>query len=213
MDVQVHQLSSWRTAVATSCMTLLPFAHSRGGSTSATGLQRTRRRQQQQTAAAARAARRRAAARPRWEDGVVLWQRGMPSSQLQPDLRCPTCMCTTISACFRAAVPWPAAIAPMVSPRAFLPLHCPQVPTQFVHTLNATACAVPRMIVAILENNQQVGRAGAGPGMAATCRLLSFWRLPWWGAVSLSWRWHTCLPCPTPNPARRHTACRRMAAW
>lgn len=32
-----------------------------------------------------------------------------------------------------------------------------QVPTQFVHTLNATACAVPRMIVAILENNQQVG--------------------------------------------------------
>ena len=32
-----------------------------------------------------------------------------------------------------------------------------QVPTQFAHTLNATACAVPRMIVAILENNQQVG--------------------------------------------------------
>lgn len=29
-------------------------------------------------------------------------------------------------------------------------------PTQFVHTLNATACAVPRMIVAILENCQQV---------------------------------------------------------
>lgn len=27
--------------------------------------------------------------------------------------------------------------------------------TQFVHTLNATACAVPRMIVAILENFQQ----------------------------------------------------------
>eukprot|EP00698_Gefionella_okellyi_P005785 TRINITY_DN1523_c0_g1_i3.p1 TRINITY_DN1523_c0_g1~~TRINITY_DN1523_c0_g1_i3.p1 ORF type:complete len:469 (+),score=79.01 TRINITY_DN1523_c0_g1_i3:40-1446(+) len=26
---------------------------------------------------------------------------------------------------------------------------------QFVHTLNATACAVPRMIVAIVENNQQ----------------------------------------------------------
>ena len=30
-----------------------------------------------------------------------------------------------------------------------------KVPTQFVHTLNATACAVPRMIVAILESNQQ----------------------------------------------------------
>jgi len=30
-----------------------------------------------------------------------------------------------------------------------------KVPTQFVHTLNATACAVPRMIVAILENFQQ----------------------------------------------------------
>lgn len=28
-------------------------------------------------------------------------------------------------------------------------------PPQFVHTLNATACAVPRMIVCILENNQQ----------------------------------------------------------
>ena len=28
-------------------------------------------------------------------------------------------------------------------------------PTEFVHTLNATACAVPRMIVAILENFQQ----------------------------------------------------------
>jgi seryl-tRNA synthetase len=27
--------------------------------------------------------------------------------------------------------------------------------TAFVHTLNATACAVPRMIVAILENFQQ----------------------------------------------------------
>ncbi len=27
--------------------------------------------------------------------------------------------------------------------------------TEFVHTLNATACAVPRMIVAILENFQQ----------------------------------------------------------
>lgn len=30
-----------------------------------------------------------------------------------------------------------------------------KVPTQFVHTLNGTGCAVPRMIVAILENNQQ----------------------------------------------------------
>ena len=29
------------------------------------------------------------------------------------------------------------------------------MPTQFVHTLNATACAVPRLIVAILENFQQ----------------------------------------------------------
>ncbi|KAF7850373.1 hypothetical protein BT93_L5550 [Corymbia citriodora subsp. variegata] len=29
------------------------------------------------------------------------------------------------------------------------------VPTQFVHTLNATACAIPRMIVCILENYQQ----------------------------------------------------------
>ncbi|KAL5724241.1 serine--tRNA ligase [Ranunculus cassubicifolius] len=28
-------------------------------------------------------------------------------------------------------------------------------PTQFVHTLNATACAIPRMIVSILENFQQ----------------------------------------------------------
>lgn len=28
-------------------------------------------------------------------------------------------------------------------------------PTQFVHTLNATACAVPRMLVCILENYQQ----------------------------------------------------------
>lgn len=27
--------------------------------------------------------------------------------------------------------------------------------TEFVHTLNATACAVPRMLVAILENFQQ----------------------------------------------------------
>ncbi|KAJ0025684.1 hypothetical protein Pint_08380 [Pistacia integerrima] len=28
-------------------------------------------------------------------------------------------------------------------------------PTQFVHTLNATACAVPRMIICLLENHQQ----------------------------------------------------------
>lgn len=30
-----------------------------------------------------------------------------------------------------------------------------KVPTEFVHTLNATACAVPRLIVAILENFQK----------------------------------------------------------
>ncbi|GMH39068.1 hypothetical protein BSKO_06966 [Bryopsis sp. KO-2023] len=30
-----------------------------------------------------------------------------------------------------------------------------KLPTQFVHTLNATACAVPRLIVSILENFQQ----------------------------------------------------------
>lgn len=30
-----------------------------------------------------------------------------------------------------------------------------KVPTRFVHTLNATACAVPRMVVAILENFQR----------------------------------------------------------
>lgn len=30
-----------------------------------------------------------------------------------------------------------------------------QAPPQFVHTLNATACAVPRMIVCLLENYQQ----------------------------------------------------------
>lgn len=30
-----------------------------------------------------------------------------------------------------------------------------KTPTEFVHTLNATACAVPRLIVAILENFQQ----------------------------------------------------------
>lgn len=28
-------------------------------------------------------------------------------------------------------------------------------PPEFVHTLNATACAVPRMIVCLLENYQQ----------------------------------------------------------
>ncbi|CAI0549228.1 unnamed protein product [Linum tenue] len=28
-------------------------------------------------------------------------------------------------------------------------------PTKFVHTLNATACAVPRMMICLLENNQQ----------------------------------------------------------
>lgn len=28
-------------------------------------------------------------------------------------------------------------------------------PPQFVHTLNATACAIPRMIVCLLENYQQ----------------------------------------------------------
>ncbi len=33
--------------------------------------------------------------------------------------------------------------------------HGPQVATQYVHTLNATAAAVPRLIVAILENYQQ----------------------------------------------------------
>jgi hypothetical protein len=30
-----------------------------------------------------------------------------------------------------------------------------KAPLQFVHTLNATACAVPRMIIAILETFQQ----------------------------------------------------------
>ena len=31
----------------------------------------------------------------------------------------------------------------------------PLPPLQFVHTLNATACAVPKMIISILENFQQ----------------------------------------------------------
>ena len=35
--------------------------------------------------------------------------------------------------------------------------------TAFVHTLNATACAVPRMIVAILENYQQADGSVAVP--------------------------------------------------
>lgn len=43
-----------------------------------------------------------------------------------------------------------------------------KVPTQFAHTLNATACAVPRMIVAILENNQQVGCGWLGVAAGAT---------------------------------------------
>lgn len=30
-----------------------------------------------------------------------------------------------------------------------------KVATEFTHTLNATACAVPRMIVALLETHQQ----------------------------------------------------------
>ena len=30
-----------------------------------------------------------------------------------------------------------------------------QVPTQYVHTLNATAAAIPRLIIAILETHQQ----------------------------------------------------------
>ena len=30
-----------------------------------------------------------------------------------------------------------------------------KAPTEFAHTLNATACAVPRLIVAILENFQR----------------------------------------------------------
>ena len=30
-----------------------------------------------------------------------------------------------------------------------------RIPTEYVHTLNATACAVPRLIVAILETFQQ----------------------------------------------------------
>lgn len=30
-----------------------------------------------------------------------------------------------------------------------------KLPTEFVHTLNATACAVPRLILAILENFQE----------------------------------------------------------
>lgn len=38
-----------------------------------------------------------------------------------------------------------------------------RVPTEFVHTLNATACAVPRMIVAIFENFQQADGSVAVP--------------------------------------------------
>lgn len=37
-------------------------------------------------------------------------------------------------------------------------------PTQFVHTLNATACAVPRMIVCLLENYQQEDGSVIIPG-------------------------------------------------
>ena len=37
-------------------------------------------------------------------------------------------------------------------------------PTAFCHTLNATACAVPRMIVAIMENFQQEDGSVRVPG-------------------------------------------------
>jgi len=39
--------------------------------------------------------------------------------------------------------------------------------TEFVHTLNSTACAVPRIIVAILENFQQVRRGGGCQALIA----------------------------------------------
>lgn len=38
-----------------------------------------------------------------------------------------------------------------------------QVPTQYVHTLNATAAAIPRLIVAILETHQQADGSVAIP--------------------------------------------------
>lgn len=40
-----------------------------------------------------------------------------------------------------------------------------KTPTHFVHTLNATACAVPRLVVAILENFQQEDGTVAVPAV------------------------------------------------
>ncbi len=71
-------------------------------------------------------------------------------------------------------------------------------PLQFVHTLNATACAVPRMIIAILENNQQEdgsvvipdvleafhGRLGAHKAKVNVSHFVITVPNAWWGWIS-----------------------------
>jgi seryl-tRNA synthetase len=46
-------------------------------------------------------------------------------------------------------------MSPSIVSRGTLRMPIVQVPTQYVHTLNATAAAIPRLIIGILETHQQ----------------------------------------------------------
>jgi seryl-tRNA synthetase len=57
----------------------------------------------------------------------------------------------------------------------------------FAHTLNGTAAAVPRLIVALLENGARFNEEGAIVGLDLPIRLQSFWVGNGTGPVIINW--------------------------
>lgn len=53
--------------------------------------------------------------------------------------------------------------------------HAGQAKTRFAHTLNATAAAIPRLIVAILENGAVLGEDGSVEKVRLPGVLKRFW--------------------------------------
>ena len=58
-------------------------------------------------------------------------------------------------------------------------------PLAFAHTLNGTAAAIPRLIVALLENGVRFGKSGSIMGLDLPSALKPFWL----GAHSDTIRW------------------------
>lgn len=73
---------------------------------------------------------------------------------------------------YRRSTP-PSSSGPSSSPSAISPYHSAGLP--FAHTLNGTAAAIPRLIVALIENGVRFDESGTAVGLDLPSVLKPFW--------------------------------------